>query len=242
MRTCVRWAGATDQCSQMTYPAYIRDKARQLRRDKKLTMDEIAERLALPRTTVYYWIRDLPIERKPATGFGAAAREAAVRANRRRFKALRDHAYAEGLARFPELCLEPSFRDFVCLYIAEGFKRNRNVVSIANSDPAVLHAAVGWMRRESARFLEFSVQYHADQDLDELRMFWGQEFGIDPESIRLQRKSNSSQLQYRTWRCEYGVLTIRTNDTYFRARLQAWIDCLRMQWLDSPNRGVAQPG
>jgi hypothetical protein len=31
----------------MAYPTYIREKARQLRRDKKLTIDELAERLAL---------------------------------------------------------------------------------------------------------------------------------------------------------------------------------------------------
>ena len=37
----------------MAYPAYIRDKARSLRTDTHLSLDEIAERLALPKTTVY---------------------------------------------------------------------------------------------------------------------------------------------------------------------------------------------
>jgi transcriptional regulator with XRE-family HTH domain len=44
----------------MAYPDYIRERARQLRVEKKLSLDEIAERLALPKTTVYYWITDLP--------------------------------------------------------------------------------------------------------------------------------------------------------------------------------------
>jgi hypothetical protein len=105
------------------------------------------------------------------------------------------------------------------------------VVSIANSDPAVLHAALPWMRRESAHSIDFSLQYHEDQDLIGLRRFWGREFGIDPESIRLQRKSNSNQLKSRTWRSPHGVMTLRTNDTYFRARLQAWVDCIRDEWL-----------
>lgn len=225
----------------MAYPAYIRERARQLRRDKQFTIDELADRLALSRTTIYYWVGDLPIERKPQSGFGAAARAAAVRSNRRRFEGLRNAAYDEGLDFYPTLSRDPSFRDFVCLFIAEGYKRNRNVVSIANSDPAVIHAALPWMRKESAHFIEFSLQYHADQDLNELRRFWGAEFGIDPDSIRMQRKSNSSQLKSRVWRCRHGVMTVRTNDTYFRARLQAWIDCLRDEWLDSaaPGRSAA---
>jgi AcrR family transcriptional regulator len=222
----------------MAYPAYIREKARKLRRERKLTIDELAERLALPRTTIYYWVRDLPIDRKPATCWPATAHAAAARSNRRRFKALRDAAYAEGLARFPELSADPSFRDFVTLFIAEGYKRSRNVVAIANSDPAVLRVALKWMRRESVRSFEFAIQYHADQDLAELRTFWADQLGIDAEAIRLQRKSNSNGLKARTWRSRYGVMSVRTNDTYFRSRLQAWVDCVRAQWLDSAAVGA----
>jgi hypothetical protein len=45
----------------MVHPAYIREKARELRVAKRLTMDELADRLAIPRATIYYWVRDLPI-------------------------------------------------------------------------------------------------------------------------------------------------------------------------------------
>ena len=218
----------------MAYPPYIREKARKLRRERGFTIDELAERLAISRTTIYYWVRDLPIERKPATEWPGTARIAAARANRRRFKALRDAAYADGLARFPELSADRSFRDFVTLFIAEGYKRDRNVVAIGNSDPAVMRVVVEWMRRESARFIEFSIQYHADQNLGMLREFWGNELGVDPAEIRLLRKSNSNSLKARTWRSKHGVITARTNDTYFRSRLQAWVDCVRNQWIESP--------
>jgi DNA-binding XRE family transcriptional regulator len=40
--------------------AYIREKARQLRAEKKLTIDELAERFAISRTTIYYWVKDVP--------------------------------------------------------------------------------------------------------------------------------------------------------------------------------------
>lgn len=43
--------------------AHIRAKAIELRRDHHLSLDEIVERLGLPRTTIYDWIRDIPLGR-----------------------------------------------------------------------------------------------------------------------------------------------------------------------------------
>jgi hypothetical protein len=45
----------------MAHPAYLRETARALLVRRKLTIDELAERLALSRSTIYYWVRDLPI-------------------------------------------------------------------------------------------------------------------------------------------------------------------------------------
>jgi transcriptional regulator with XRE-family HTH domain len=150
-----------------------------MRAEKQLTLDEIAERLALSKTTVWYWISDLPAPPRRAT----AGQRLGTEAMQRKYRLLRENAYAAGCDEFDALCEEPTFRDFVVLYIAEGYKRSRNVVNI-----------------ESA-------------------------------AIRLQRKSNSTQLQRRTWRSEHGVLAITTSDTSFRARMQGWIDCIRAEWL-----------
>lgn len=32
------------------------------------------------------------------------------------------------------------------------------------------------------------------------------------------------------YRSEFDVLTVEANDTYLRARLEAWIDCIRDEW------------
>jgi transcriptional regulator with XRE-family HTH domain len=211
------------------YPAYIRDKARQMRTQRNLSIDEIAERLALPRTTVFYWVRDLPIDRsaRPRTLAqlnGSIAMQA-------KYRRLREAAYEDGRAQFDELVLDASFRDFLCLYIAEGYKRSRNTVSVCNSDPAVVVLCDRWIRRLSSATAAYRVQYHADQDLDELKRFWGELLHIDPERVAMQRKSNSGQLAGRSWRSVHGVLTVHVGDTLLRARLQAWIDRLRESWL-----------
>jgi hypothetical protein len=170
----------------------------------------------------------------PGSGSGGvwpeAARRKGTRAMQRKYRLLREEAYREGLREYDELAVDPTFRDFVCLYIAEGYKRSRNTVAICNSDPAVMQITSRWIRRLTDRAPRFSIQYHADQDLCELRKFWGGRLGIDPSSIRMQRKSNSNQLTGRSWRSRHGVLSVWAGDTLFRARLQAWMDRIRSEW------------
>jgi hypothetical protein len=225
----------------MAHAPYLRDKARQMRVDKKLTIDELAERLALSRSTIYYWVRDLPIQGSGCGGgLPTDAQKMGTKVMQRKFKRLRDCAYEEGVRSFESLAADRTFRDFVCLYLAEGFKRDRNKVAIGNSDPAVLVVSQNWLRRLSPdKQLRYAIQYHADQDFDDLREFWGARLEIDGDAISFQRKSNSNQMTGRIWRCEHGVLTITCHDTLLRARIQAWMDCLRGTWaLDSTILGT----
>jgi excisionase family DNA binding protein len=76
----------------MAHPAYLREKAMRLRKGRKLTIDELAERLPLTRSTIYYWVRDLPIPGSVSGGgWPALAHRRAARANKRRY--LREAAY-----------------------------------------------------------------------------------------------------------------------------------------------------
>ncbi|MDQ6848848.1 MAG: hypothetical protein M3070_02440 [Actinomycetota bacterium] len=143
-----------------------------------------------------------------------------------KYQRLREEAYAQGAAEFETLAADRTFRDFVVLYIAEGGKRNRNRVQICYSDPRVVTLSARWLAALTAKPLIYSIQYHADQDLDELRS-WGRFLGIDGATIVMQRKSNSGQLTGRTWRSELGVLTVTVYDTALRSRLQAWIDHIK---------------
>lgn len=212
------------------YPAYVRDKARKLRVEKHLSIDDIAERLALPKTTIYDWVRDLPLGRPRRATPGQRKGNSRMRA---KYRLRRAAAYAQGRLEFERLVADPTFRDFVCLYMAEGYKRCRNTVGVCNSDPAIVVLCAGWVRRFARNPVRYSVQYHADQDLVELRRFWAAQLSVGPEDIRLQRKSNSGRLSGRTWRSRYGVLNVYAGDTLFRSRLQAWMDCLQEQWLHS---------
>jgi hypothetical protein len=93
-----------------------------------------------------------------------------------------------------------------------------------------MQLATRWIRSLTAKPLSFGLQYHADQSPEALRLFWGEALEIAPESIDIQRKSNSGNLSGRIWRSRHGVLMVRVSDTVLRARLEAWMDCLREAW------------
>ena len=80
----------------MAYPAYLREKARRLRREQRLTIDELAERLALSRTTVYLWVR---ASRLSARGARTAAQRLGNAATQAEYRWLREEAYATAGAR-----------------------------------------------------------------------------------------------------------------------------------------------
>lgn len=211
----------------MAHPEYIRRKAIQLRVERKLTIDEISERLALSRSTVYHWVGSMAI---PETKKQSARRLAASRANSDRAREKREAAYRQGLEEFDQLAKDRTFRDFVCMYIGEGTKRIRNDVAICNSDPSVVKLGQKWILKLSRNQTRYWLQHHADQDVEEVCRFWGDHLDIDPGLISFQRKSNSGELRGRSWRSRYGVLQVRSSDTYLRARLQAWMDRVKSEW------------
>jgi hypothetical protein len=92
----------------MAYPRYLRERAREMRVKEKLWLIEISERLALPKTTVYYWTRDLPLGR-PRRENGHPGNVAM----QRKYRLIREEAYRKGEQEFKDLALaEPEFRDF----------------------------------------------------------------------------------------------------------------------------------
>lgn len=206
---------------------HLRRKAIQLRVEKHMTLDEICEHLGMPKTTVYYWIKDHDI---PRTEKQTEAQKRGTEACQEKFRLLREQAYQQGVEEAPELFKDLHFRDFIVLYLTEGYRKGKNTVQVANSNPQLMKLGYHYIRRFTNRNISFSIQYHEDQDLDELRNFWGNYLDISPKAIRMQRKSNGNQLNGRNWRSVHGVLSIYTYDTYFRAKLQAWMDILESQW------------
>jgi AcrR family transcriptional regulator len=206
--------------------------ARRLRVEHGLTVDQLAQRLALPRSTIYYWVRDLPLREGRAAAAARAGVEKPPRRGRQVSRAGSDAAYREALATFDELAAQPTFRDFLCLYIAQGNKCDRTRVELSNSDPAVMRLVNRWIRRLTDRVPFVSLQYPSDQSLTELRRFWSEAVGAEARAIRVRGTvPGEAAPEQAQPEARHGVLTVAVDDTLLRARLQGWMQRTREGWM-----------
>lgn len=204
---------------------HLKEKAKELRL-QGLSVGEICNRLKLSKGTVWYWIKNIPLQRKKLKPNHLAASNA----NKEKHKKLRKEAYESGKSSFKKLSEDPTFRDFVCMYLGEGYRKNKNQVAIGNSNPQIVKLSKKWIIKLSSNKVEYRIQYHQDQDLEKLKDFWSSALEISKDEIKFQRKSNSGKLNGRKWRSEYGILTVRTSDTYLRSKIQAWMDIVQADW------------
>ncbi len=212
-----------------------------MRADTELTLAEIARQLGIPKSTLYYWVRDLPVATnspsRPTTQIQRTNQRAATAAMQTKYAAKRQEAYTAAYEEAGRLLADVGIRDFVVLYLAEGFRKSRNTVSFSNSNPRMIAFAHSCMRRLATnQHFRYSFQYHADQDPEQLKRFWADCLQIDPDQIHPTRKTNSGQLRGRRFACEYGVFMIQVGDTILRARLQALMDVVQEQWEASSSR------
>jgi hypothetical protein len=215
----------------MAHSRYLRQMARSLRVEQQLTVDELALRMALPRSTIYYWVRDLPLRSKgdqePASALSPVSPVSS------------EAAYAEALESFAELDAQPTFRDFVCVYLMQGEQRDRTRVALTNSDPMVMRLVSRWIKRLTDKAPFLSLQCSGDQSTTDLRHFWSEAVGAEPRAIRVRDAMGSSRsggaVDDRApgdpvGDEQHGLLTVTVNDTLLRARLQAWMQRTRETW------------
>lgn len=202
--------------------------ARSLRVEQRLTVDELAARLSLPRSTIYYWVRDLPLRGGGALGVPGDGEHRSARKVSPRARS--EAAYEEGLETFDELSAQPTFRDFVCIYLVQGEHRDRTRVALSNSDPAVMRLVSRWLRRLTDKAPSLSLRCGPGQSLKELRRFWGEVTGAEPRAIRVRGFCAEEAGEDPAPGPPHGRLTVAVDDTLLRARLQGWMHRARESW------------
>ncbi len=220
----------------MAHSRYLRQMARSLRVEQQLTVDELALRMALPRSTIYYWVRDLPLrskgDREPASHEPASALSQVSPMSS-------EAAYVEALESFAELDAQPTFRDFVCVYLMQGEQRDRTRVALTNSDPMVMRLVSRWIKRLTDKAPFLSLQCSGEHSSTDLRHFWSEAVGAEPRAIRVRDvaggKRSDAEGDDRAPSASggderHGLLTVTVNDMLLRARLQAWMQRTRETW------------
>lgn len=210
------------------YPKHLRAHAISLR-EKGHSLPEITDMLSLPKGTVYSWIRHVPFTQS-LEPMRMAQRRASL-ANSRRAAERRQASYDEATTEASRELSEPALRDFVLIYMCEGYRKSRNTVSVSNSCPKIMRLCTKMMRQLSTKPLKAMVSLHVDQNTAAETSFWAEELDIPISDVTAIFKSNSGKLAGRKWRSPHGVCMVRTHDTAFRSRLQAYMDFLKDSWV-----------
>jgi transcriptional regulator with XRE-family HTH domain len=222
----------------MRHTRATREEATRLRSSEGLSLNELSERLGVSKSTIRYWVKDVPppsllsAELKAQRAKRQAAyQQAGTAAMQAKYASMRHQAYTAAYEKAAELLKDLLIRDFVVLYLAEGYRKQPNSVALSNSNPQIIQFAHAAMRRLATNtHFYYSFQYHADQNPDELRCYWGAYLNIDPGLIHAIPKTNSGRLAGRRFTCKYGVFQLQVSDTLFRSRLQALMDVVQEQW------------
>lgn len=204
---------------------HLRKKAIELR-EQGYALNDIHMFLSMKKTTVYYWIKDIPLDSR--TTKQSLAQKKGTKAAVDKWAAIRDTAYRLGTSEFDGN--DKRIRDFTLIYLTEGYRRTRNVVQVTNSNPVILKLAADVIREYSDKPLNVQVQYYEDHKCRDLKAYWGDQLRINPNCIKLFPKSNSGRLSGRNWRSENGVAQVSVGDTKFRSRIQGWMDNLQKEW------------
>jgi hypothetical protein len=147
-----------------------------------------------------------------------------------KYKKLRDDAYL-GASKSARVDLkDEKFRDFICLYIGEGTKYNRSCVSVINSDPEIIKLAHDFILKLSNRKIDYTLHLYPDHKKEDEEKFWATLLQINPSQIRSRPKPGSNKMKNRNIRLKHGIFIVRTNDTYFMSRMNAYMDFVKAQW------------
>ncbi|MFG1655011.1 resolvase [Micromonospora chersina] len=164
-------------------------------REEGRTVNEIADRLGIAKSTAYHWVGHLPLDRSSAAAVQrrlvADARRALRRMDRRK---LREEAECDARKRAAEWVGAPAPRELLLvgavLYWCEGTKSKpanpRYDLTFTNSDIRLVELFVRFVEAtgRSRQELRYRVSIHETADADAAGRWWAAQLGVDPNSFQ----------------------------------------------------------
>lgn len=200
-------------------------------RKQNLTIKEISEKINKSESTVKRWL--LPYGLKVSSENQKVNALKASLKMQENYALKRVEAYNKAKATVAVDLEDTLLRDFVNIYIGEGYKRNRDSVSIVNSDPKIILLSLYVMKKyflKSDKKMIMQIRYYKENDNElELLEYW-------------QNLANNENVKFTTYiqptvkaeghnnSNKYGLVTVTINDTYAKQKLNAYMDYVKEEW------------
>lgn len=215
-------------CSHMAHSPEVISEVRRLRRERSLTLDQLADRFSIPRSTIQRWIADLSHGEVGVSGLDQEARKQGNLRMRENRRELRRWAYVEGLETYLAFREASGFREFVTLCLSASGRLGSGVISCTSADPALIANQVRWFDLLGANEPRFRLRSLAGADPVRCRDAWADGLGVEPDRIKIRASLPGSGPDPAV--APIGVMTVRVEDRLLCRVVEACGDCLRDEW------------
>lgn len=170
-----------------------RERALELRVKHKMGYGAIAKELSVPKSTLSYWLKDLPLSpdrvlelRRQAWSRGEASREL-FRQTMRKKRDVRDEAvYRAQKKKLGTLSSQSLFVAGLMLYLAEGGKNNAYATALANTDPRLIKFFVWWLQKflkVPKKNIRMQLHLYESMNIREQERFWMKLGGLTEKQL-----------------------------------------------------------
>lgn len=221
-----------------------RERARVFR-GKGMSLNEIVDRLAMPKSTIRYWCRDIALSRKQQRSLYQKQRLGGIMAAEK-IRQNRILLTKQILEKAKQEIGKISYRDLwiagTALYWAEGYRKGDGEFGFTNSDPRMAQLIIRWLREtchvpKSNIHLRICINAVHKNRINNIQKFWSQTLNIPkdqfskPTLIKVgNKKSYQNSTEY------FGTIRIKVRkSTNLRRKIIGWIEGLA-DCISSKNR------
>ncbi|TSC74650.1 MAG: Uncharacterized protein G01um101433_1043 [Parcubacteria group bacterium Gr01-1014_33] len=217
----------------------LREQVLNLRVKEELSYGEIKKRLGVPKSTLSYWLRELPLSeerilelRRKGWSKGEASRERFRTAMRQKRELTARHIYEAQRKHLSDTSRDTFFVAGLMLYLGEGEKTTTSRICLANTNPRIIKFFIKWMeeflgiRKNEMRS---QLQLYGNMDLEAEKGFWRTTTGFSasqfykPYIHKLRPASFSYKESYRHGTCNISYLNV-PRKTKLMMAIQAFLD------------------
>lgn len=219
--------------------SFLREQAIKLRLEKNLSYSAIRKELGVAKSTLSYWLRELPLTeerikelQREAWNKNEASRERFRNAMMEKRKIEYREVYKEQQEKLSNLSKDSFFTAGLMLYLGEGGKKDRNRISLANTDHFIIIFFIKWLNdflnipKEKIRA---QLHLYENMDIEKEKNFWTNKLGINknqfykPSIRKLQKSSFSYKESYRHGTCSIYVCKTEKKGELMAA-IEAFLD------------------
>jgi hypothetical protein len=181
----------------------LKQKALEMR-SRQMSYSQIKEKLGVNKSTLNYWLKDIPLSKERILELGANNE---IRIERFRNTMLakqevkRDLAYSVVSKDIGKISKREMFIAGLFLYWAEGGKTRNTTVVLTNTNPTMLKFYLRWLEllKVPKEKLRINLHLYSDMNINEKIEFWSNTLDIPKNQFRKPyiKKSLESSITYK---------------------------------------------